>query len=277
MVVCGLLAFSPVQSARGHGDVHLQIASLNLKIRKNPTAALHLKCGELHQLHGDIPLAMADFRRAEELDPKLEAIHLARGRALLEEKSHALALVELDRLLESEPDHPEGRLCRARTLAALGRPAEALIDYDHLIAIMAMPLPDCFLERSTTLVALGRRRDAVRGLDEGIARLGNLMVLQQAALEIESGDQRYDEALARVDRVMPTLHRKEFWLERRGDILAAAGRPLDAKAAYAGALSSIRSLPAQHRSALPTRELEARLLARLGASPSISQANLTQP
>ena len=179
MVVCGLLAFSPVQSARGHGDVHLQIASLNLKIRKNPTAALHLKRGELHQLHGDMPSAMADFRRAEELDPKLDAIHMARGRALLEEKSHALALVELDRLLESEPDHPEGRLCRARTLAALGRPAEALIDYDHLIAIARLfPRTIHSPGRARTQAgcrARPRRRNCPTGKSHGPAagRFGN--------------------------------------------------------------------------------------------------------
>ncbi len=257
---CFLVTFSPVQTVSAHGDVHLQIAGLNFRIRKAPTAGLHVKRGELHQLHGDVPAALADFKRAENLDPALEAIYVARGLTLFEAKSYETSLPDLDRVLASNPDRPDARLCRARTRAALGRHDLALNDYNHLVAVMPSPLPDCFLERAATLIALNRMPDALRGLDEGIARLGNLQVLEQAALDIELGLHRYEDALARVDRVMAKLQRKEQWQARRGGILASTGRSAEARTAYAGALASIAALPPHHRAAPSTSELETHLI-----------------
>ena len=261
VVLLGIvIASCPVQQVAAHGDLHLQIARLNFRIRKAPTAELHVKRGELHQLHGDVPAALADFKRAEKLDPALEAIYVARGLTLFEAKSYETSLPDLDRVLASNPDRPDARLCRARTRAALGRHDLALNDYNHLVAVMPSPLPDCFLERAATLIVINRMPDALRGLEEGIARLGNLQVLEQTALDIELGLHRYDEALARVDRVMATLQRKEQWQALRGGILASTGRSAEARTAYAGALSSIAALPPHHRAAPSTRELETRLI-----------------
>lgn len=270
--------------AHAHGDVHVQIELLTPKIEATPAAELYVKRADLHRLDENFMAALADLDRAEKLDPALDTIFMTRGRTQFEAGRFEHAIPALNRLLQSKPDHPEGLIFRARSFRALDDHAAALKDYDHLVAVMPAPAPDCFLERAASLVVLKRPQEAVHGLDEGIERLGNLIVLQQAAMQIELDLRHYDAALARTERIMAALQRKEVWLERRGDILAAAGRQSDALKAYTEALGALALLPEHHRYVQPMRELEARLQTHLGAQapnvtqfPPTNQANTSSP
>lgn len=254
-----ILVWGKPQTALAHGDVHLGIHELTLQIEKSPGVELYLKRGDLYRLDANYPAALSDLEQAEELAPGLSAIRLCLGRTHYEARQYRLALPPLNQLLARCPDHPDGTLLRARTHAALGDHASAVRDFDHLIVIMASPSPDTYLERAGALVALGRSQEAIRSLDEGIARAGNLQSLQQAALRIELAMSRYDDALSRVGRTLPTLQRKEFWQARQGEIFEAAGRHREAGIAFTAALASIESLPAQHRAAKPVADLEAGL------------------
>ena len=209
---------------------------------------------------------------------------MTRGRTQFDARRFEHAIPALTQLLKIKPDHPEGLIFRARSFRALDDHAAALKDYDHLVAVMPQPVPDCFLERAASLVALKRPRDAVRSLDEGIERLGNLTVLQQTAVQIELDLKQYDAALARIDHIMAGLQRREIWLERRGEILAAAGRQAEARQAYVQARDALAALPEFHRHVQPMRDLEARLQAHLGAPApdatrftSTNQSNPTNP
>jgi len=272
-----LIAGLAPQTLSAHGDIHVQIHLINPKIKKSPSAELYVKRGDLYRLDEDYVAALADFQRAEKLDPKLDTIYLGRGRTLFEAGRNKEALPALDHLLKMKPDHPDGRILRARVHAALDDSASALRDYDHVVATVPSPSPDCFLERSAALTKLHRPQDAVRGLDEGISRLGNLQALQLAALEIEIGLKLYDAALVRIDQAMAPLQRKEQWLTRRGEILKTAGRSEDAKAAYTAALAAIQALPSNPRNAKPTRELESRLQTLLEAPAPENTTTKTTP
>lgn len=261
-------------SAFGHGDVHVQIESLNPLIQTAPTADLLVKRGELYRLDEDFTAALADFDRAEKVDPAFDTVHFCRGRALFEAGRWKEAAESLDKLLHKRPDHVEGHMVRARAHFRLNEYEAALEDYDRIVALIESPTPDCFLERAETLTALGRSDAAIKNLDEGIARLGNLIALQKAAIDIETQIKRYPDALARVDRVMATLQRKEVWLARRGEILDAAGRHEEALRAYSEALTSLDQLPPHHRKTKPMRELGALLMERVGAE---STQNATTP
>ncbi len=260
-----LIAIFPAQRLSAHGDIHVQIERINPKIQKSPSAELYVKRGDLYRLDENYTAALADFNRAEKLNPKLETIYLGRGRTLFEAGRYQEALPALNQLMEMKPDHPDGRILRARVSFSLGDSASALRDYDHVVATVPSPSPDCFLERSATLIKLSRPQDAIRSLDEGISRLGNLPALQLAALEIEIDLKQYDSALVRIDQAMVPLQRREQWLTRRGEVLQTAGRSEEAKAAYTVALSAIQTLPPIPRSAKPTRELESRLQSLLEA------------
>lgn len=259
-----LTACSLPVPAWAHGDLDAQIAAVSQEINQTPTAVLYLKRAGLHHEHEDFAAAMADYDRAAALDPKLDAITLGRARTLFRARRLQSAREALDIYLRQKPGHAEAFLLRARVLVGLEDYGAAVQDFDRNLELTSQPLPECFLERAEALVALGNEEHAVKSLDEGIDRLGNLVTLQSAAIALELDLNRYDAALARVDLVMTSLRRKETWLARRGEILEAAGRREEALRAYGNALAALEQLPAQHRNVKPMRELEAHLRQRLG-------------
>ena len=271
--VAVLLALScswwfPVRAA-AHGAIDEQITALTNRIKEDPqNAVLYLKRGELHRYHLDLDAAMADYERAARLDPTLAGVDLARGKTLLQAGSFSQANSALDRFLAKHPAHAEALATRARVLVVLGQRLAAAADYTRAIAAAeshGRPNLDYYLERARALAAEGgaHAAEALRGLDEGVRRLGPIIPLQLFAIELELAGQRYDAALARLDSLAAQSPRKEAWLAHRGDILAQAGRAVQARLAYERALAAIESLPARHRTTEATAKLEAQIRAAL--------------
>ncbi|NOT53338.1 MAG: hypothetical protein HOP18_01915, partial [Deltaproteobacteria bacterium] len=102
-------------------------------------------------------------------------------------------------------------LIRARTLVKLQQFAAAAVDFTHMIARLSDPTPDPYLERAQALISAGPDHfdEALRGLDEGITRLGPLVTLQLQAIELECSLKRYDSALQRLAHVTARAQRKE--------------------------------------------------------------------
>ena len=251
--------------ANAHGDLDVQIRLVSEQISKAPSAALLLKRANLHHQHEDYPEALADYDRAEQLDPSLSAIAFARSRTLFESGQLAPARSALNAFLTQSPTHAEALLLRARVLSSLQENAAAVRDFNCHFELVTEPLPESYLERTAALVAAGDKFGGLVGLDEGIRRLGNLVTLQNAAITLELQLGRPDAALARVDRIIVGLERKETWLARRGEILDTAGRQDEALSDYRSALSAIERLPAHHRDAKPMRDLQDRLRTKLGS------------
>ncbi len=262
---------------RAHGDLEIQIAEVSRQLVAAPSAALFLKRGELQHEHEDYAQALADYDRAVELDPSLDAVGLNRGRTLFKLARFEEARQVLDTYLVRKPGHAAGFLLRARVRAAIGDNAGAVADFDRNIALAPEPLPECFLERAEAFAALGDRAAAVRSLDEGIERLGNLVTLQMAAIDLEVALNRTDSALARLDRLRAGLPRQETWLVRRGEVLEAAGRRDEALREYDQAFAVLEQLSPRHRNVKPMRDLEARLRRILAPSISPSASPTHQP
>ncbi|HXG67966.1 MAG TPA: tetratricopeptide repeat protein [Blastocatellia bacterium] len=236
------------------------------RIGKDPkNAALYLKRGELHRLHRDWGAALADYDRAERLDPRLAIVQFSRGRMFFEADKPQQAKLWLDRFLTGQPDHLEALVTRARVLVKLGQRLAAAQDYSRAIAQLSRPRPELYLERAQALAAAGgpHRDEALRGLDEGIQTLGPLVTLELLAIELEVDGGRYDAALARVEQIAAQSPRKERWLARRAEILRQAGRTAEARQAFTAALAAIESLPAHRRKNKATAELEKRARAAL--------------
>jgi len=259
VVICVALLPSFV---RGHEGLHEQITALTAKIKRDPkNATLFLQRGELHRLHHDWQRAAADYDRAERLQPSLKIVGLARGKLFFESGKLQRAKLTLDRFLSQQPQHYEGLITRARVLAKLGARSDAAKDFTQALAASSAPEPELYLERAHVLAGDERRiSEALTGLDDGIKKLGPLVTLQLAAIELELRCKNYDSALARLDQITAQSARKEAWLVKRGEILKLAGRDEDARAAFNAALVAIESLPAtQRRSrAVTALELKAR-------------------
>lgn len=245
--------------AQAHEGLHEQIVAITAKIKRDPrNASLYVQRGELYRLHRDWTRAAADYDRAERLQPELKVVDLVRGKMFFESGRLKRARFTLDRFLAEQPAHFEGLVTRARVLARLGAVREAINDFSQALAVS--PDPDLYLERAQVAARDVKHIDqAVNGLDEGIERLGPLVTLQIAAIDLELRRHNYDAALVRLDRVMSQSERKETWLVRRGEILELAGRREEARAAFQDALAAIASLPPDRRQTRSITALQLRI------------------
>ena len=257
VVICLTLLSSVV---RAHEGLHEQIVAVTAKIKRDPkNATLYLQRGELHRLHRDWSRAAADYDRAARLQPSLTIIDLARGKMLFESHRLQQAKFVLDRFLQQQPKHVEGFITRARVLARIGARDQAARDFTQALTLAPTPEPELYLERAQVLTEDARYiEEALRGLDEGIARLGPLVTLQLLAIDLESRRKNYDAALTRLDLIAAQSERKEMWLVRRGEILRNAGRIEEARATFKAALDAIDALPPHRRQNRSVSALELR-------------------
>jgi tetratricopeptide (TPR) repeat protein len=167
------------------------------------------------------------------------------------------------RFLAKKPDHAEGRLALARVLAKLGRGAQASVEFTRALRLSSAPKPDVYVERAAALAAAHRITEAIRGLDEGIAKLGPLASLEEPAIHLEVRRKTFDSALARLDRAASFSTRRETWLARRGEILIAAGRPREALGSLRQARAAIESLPLRLKQTPAMERLQRQVRSRL--------------
>ena len=253
-------------SARAHGDMHAQIVETTKQIERDPgNAQLYFNRGEFHRAHRDWDLAQADYDRAIALNPQLSVVDFARGSLYLEAGWPQSAKVALDRFLKKTTNHVEGLVARARTLVKLEQPLAAAGDFTRAIDLGTESRPDLYIERAQALTAEDKPdpEAALRGLEEGIKKLGPLITFQLYAIDLEIKQKRFDAALARLDEVMAKSPRKESWLARRGEILLQAGRAGEAREAFEAALKAIAALPAARRQVPAMVDLEKRLRSAL--------------
>jgi predicted Zn-dependent protease len=266
-------------STQAHEGLHEQIVAITAKIKRDPkNATLYLQRGELHRLHRDWTRAAADYDHAARLEPESKVIDLVRGKMFFESGRLQRARLTLDRFLAQQPSHFEGLVTRARVLAGLGATTNAIKDFTEALAVS--PDPELYLERAQVAAgnAHGSARhaqvaapdakridEALKGLDEGIKRLGPLVTLHLAAIDLELRRHNYNAALARLDIVMSQSERKETWLVRRGEILALAGRADEARVAFQNALTAIDSLPPSRRQTRSITALQLRIRSALGS------------
>lgn len=255
------------ERADAHGDLHEQIARVSSLIEKEPgNAELLLQRGELRRLHAEFVEAAADFEKAAALRPDWPQVGIAKGRLALSSGKFEMAVAEMDRLLPKNPEYPEGWLIRARARVRLAEYVSAAKDYTEIVRRVEKPEPDVFLERAAALVAAGdvHFAPALAGLEEGMTKLGNIVTLDLAALDLELKMKRFEQALCRIDRVLKTSKRRDSWLARRGDVQVLCGRTEEARGSYNEALEAIAALPAHHQATAATAELKKRVTTALG-------------
>src|SRR4029079_5293655 len=119
---------------------------------------------------------------------------------------------------------------RGRAWLAIGNPEAAASDFGEAIAKGPLPSPEQVLMHRDALVGLGRKDDALRALDTGIARIGHVVTLEMPAIDLELELGQPDRALARMDALEKTGPPNPLWLARGGEIPEFAGRGAGARA-----------------------------------------------
>lgn len=266
-LVLSILSAGLLPTLPAHGDLDERIAAASAEIAKNPKVAkLYVLRAELYRLHLDFDRATVDLDQAAVLAPDLADIAYVRGRIYVDLHWPLAALAAFQRHLAAAPDHVNGYIARAQVLVEIKRYHEAAADYATAIAKSKDPLPEHYIERARLLVLAGAtpaegRAAAVACLDEGIAKIGALVTLELAAVDLEVTGEQWDAAIKRIDLLMAQSPRKEGWLERKGMILEKAGRKREAREAYLAAQAAYEQLADRAKNTPIMKELKDRLAA----------------
>ena len=227
-----------------HEDLLARISLLTAQISTNrDNVEALIQRGDTYRLHGSLKESQGDYAAAAKLAPNSAALLFGRAQLSVALGEDAAARTAFDEFISRFPTNRAALFCRARVLTRLGERRSAIVDYSRGIALLDSLSLEEFLERASLQAAESGADEAIKGLDEGLARWGWVVAFQQVAMDYELKRQRPDQALARLETIIARANRKETWLTRKGEILVAAGKPREAQAAFSTTLEAIDALP----------------------------------
>ncbi|HEX2873672.1 MAG TPA: tetratricopeptide repeat protein [Polyangiaceae bacterium] len=173
------------------------LADAVAKDPKDPQAAFYY--GVAMDGLGDIPGAMAQYKKALELDPKLVEAAVNLSGAQYEQKDAAGALATADQGLKANPKSPELLVNRALSLEALGKKDEAMSAY--AAAVKARPDdPQLRITYAEYLAAGGKGDDALTEL-RAVQNVDDPTLL--AALAVRFGRLKaFPDCVAALDKAL---------------------------------------------------------------------------
>lgn len=220
---------------------------------------LLIQRGDIYRLHGNWNEARSDYAAAEKLAPDSAPLLLGRAQLHVDLGEDAAARMAFDEFIARFPTNSAALFGRARVLNRLGERKAAIADYSRGILVSGSPLPEEFLERANLQATEFGADEALKGLDEGLTRLGWVVTFQKAAIEYELKRQRPDQALVRLETIIARANRKETWLVWKGEILMAAGKPLEAQEVLRATIKAIEALPPRMRTSPGMVQLRAKV------------------
>jgi hypothetical protein len=262
-----------------HGDLELRLEGATRQIQAQPAnLRWYLRRADLHREHSDWAAAEQDIATAQALDPS-DPAPLYHRALLLRDRGEPMSAVQLLRRL-LDPQQAASAPLQAKAHAELGKIVaefgdwrDAAHQFSLAIARAEAPTPELYLARADALANAGHpgwAEAALRGLDEGIARLGAGTILPDRAIDIALRAGDVDAALARIDKRLQTPGYRLAAMVRKAEVMETARRPSAAALAYADAKRELHALPAKVRSTYGMRALAARIdagrLHLLGAS-----------
>ena len=137
------------------------LASLRAALKLNPAAAmLHVTLGQALYQRGEMTAAAQSFRTALGLHPDLPVAMLGLAEALQAQGPDPRVVELVDRAVELDPSVPRGPVhtVRAIALAMLQRPAEAVAEWDQVLALHPDNVP-AHIGRGLALLVQGQYED----------------------------------------------------------------------------------------------------------------------
>lgn len=256
LLVCALPS-----AALAHDPVDRDIAALTARLAAAPAdVGLLLARADLYRRAGRSRAALDDLLMVEALEPGSVRMLVARARVHADLGHEDEAEASLDRALEAGLDR-EALGLRATLRERAGRLDGALEDHDAALSIGDSL--ESRLGRGRVLSRLGRTGEAIAHYRASLPAMGGAVLLRVALVEELARAARYDEALAEIDAAARGARMPARWLLRRGEVLDAAGRTGEARAAREDALAALEAR--LRRRSAPALELErARALLALG-------------
>lgn len=257
-LVVALLAAS---AATAHEPDPIMIADLTARLSEasSPAHALLVRA-ELHRSAGEWDAAARDLEDAAALDPRAPLLELCRAVLAFERGRAPEALPAFERYLALTPDDGIAHAWYARALRSMGRAAEAAVHYDAAFSHSRRVSLDLIFERVALADSLDGPSEALVHIERGLARVGASFPLEMAALDLEIRLHRTEAALERLGRLEQGGADPFSLGWRRGQVLRAAGRVLEADVAWTSTLEQLETRAETQPLSIPQRSLRAQLL-----------------
>lgn len=228
--------------AFGHGAYHDVVAELSAKLALTPgDANLRFRLAAAHVEHGEWKACLEEVAKVEALSGGAIRTTYLSGKALAGEGKLVPALADLDAFLDAEPGHQLALIERARVRVKLGQVEAGHRDY---AAALAKPAPaEVHVEAVEALRRHDRPEEAFDLAEAAVKETGGDPAALLCAIDCAASLGRTDEAVGHLEALMKKWPRPEPWMQRKAEILAAAGRREEAKAAWRDLHDHLLALP----------------------------------
>ncbi|MEO8326621.1 MAG: tetratricopeptide repeat protein [Nitrospirota bacterium] len=243
LLICMVLAlgwvdFGFVLLVTAHSGFDPEIAEITEMLAKDPDSVdLLIRRGQVYRSYGKFIESLQDLERAWLLDPKNRTVVLQRALTLSAMGRDKEAEAALDAFLqeESDPKRVFALAERASIRMRTGRIELAIADLAS--AIQLQPTIELYILRGKLQESLGKLEDAAAGYHDGLAKLGDAILLKKSLIRIQIGQKQYGEALASIDEELIRSSVKTPWYLQRAEILDKMGQADAARRSYEQALS----------------------------------------
>ena len=182
-----------------HDDVVQRILELTHQIALHPQdTGLYMERGELYLIHEEYQNALGDFTFCVDHDFNNVRVCMGMSKTYLYLNQPGDALTFVEKALTLEPKQLTTLELKATILSQLGRNCEAGNTMELLLTNTNNPSPILFLETSTYMESCDESvtaLNAIRVLEDGINRLGEIKVLQKRLVTLYMSSKQYDEAI----------------------------------------------------------------------------------
>lgn len=225
-------------TAGAHAGMDPEIHEITEDLEKEPNRIdLWIKRGQVYRSYGQLANSLQDLEKAWTLDPDNKKVALERCITLSAMGRNTDAEVGLDSLLQQ--DLGEMKIFalaeRASIRGRTGRPELAIEDYTSVLDLY--PTAELFLLRGKIQESLGQLEEAAAGYLEGIAKLGDSILLKKRLIEIRIAQGKFDVALELIDEQLNRASVKTPWYIQRAEVLSRMGQGDAAHKTYEQALS----------------------------------------
>ena len=246
-----------------HDGVHIDIDRITREIKQSKDPGpLYLLRARLCRVHGRPELGLQDLQLARGCGIEPFAEKLQRALCLRDLSRFRQALKLLDELAIAPGNSSLDVFSERSALReSLGDIDGAIIDLARVQAVV----PD--LEKTLRLGMLYEKRKAP-GIAASLYRKiieksGDSVLLSISLIRAETDSGHHDEALALVDVKLQSAALKAPWLQRKAEILSAAGREAEAESVLKEALEDLDTI-FKRRPVPIHRVTRARILRQLG-------------
>jgi tetratricopeptide (TPR) repeat protein len=246
-----LLPVSLASQVGAHAGMDPEIHEITEQLEMEPDRVdLWIQRGQVYRSYRRYNESLQDLERAGELEPDNKKVVLERGLTLSAMGRHKEAEAALDLFLQEDPGPKrvfalaERGHIRERT----GRKEQAIEDYTSVLRIQ--PSGELYLKRGKLQESLGRLEEAASGYEEGLARLGDSMLLKKGLIEIRIAQGKFDEALVLIDEQLTRFPSNTQWYLQRAQVLSQMGQNEEAGKTYDQALTQANRMLGKRQTAI---------------------------